>query len=134
MAEAEYDEESGEELSPGRKPLITSTGADGSYRFEKLTGGSYVITFSAPGLITETAQLQHIKEGESFTLPMVMYRPASVSGKAVIENINSSIINVDVSIIGNVTYSASTFQDGTYRIEDVKPGHIHDKGRASGVL
>ena len=122
FAEAEYNEESGEEINEARKPLITATGGDGSYRFDKLPGGSYTITFSGPGLITETAQLQHIKQGETFTLPMVMFSPATVSGRVTIEGINSPAINVDVSISGNVTYSATTFQDGTYRIDDVKPG------------
>lgn len=122
FADAEYDDESGEEINEGRKPLITATGADGAYRFDKLPGGSYTITFSGPGLITETAQLQHIKQGEGFILPMVMFRPATVSGRVSIEGINSPAINVDVSIIGNVSYSATTFQDGTYRIDDVKPG------------
>ncbi len=54
---------------------------------------------------------------------MVMIRPAAVTGKVLIEGINTPAINVDVTISGNVTYSATTYQDGSYRLEDVKPGN-----------
>jgi uncharacterized protein YfaS (alpha-2-macroglobulin family) len=121
-------ESNGEETEyASRKPLITATDAGGSYRFDKLPAGSYTATFAGPGFITETAQLQNIKQGETFTLPMVMVRPAYVSGKMIIEGLNTPAINVDVSIIGNVTYTATSLQDGSYRIEDVKPGNYKMK-------
>jgi alpha-2-macroglobulin len=110
-----------------QKPLITASDGRGSYRFDKLPAGSYSAVFTSPGFITETAQLQNIKQGETFTLPMIMIRPASVNGKVVIEGLNTPAINVDVSISGNVTYSATTFQDGSYRLEDVKPGNYKMK-------
>ncbi len=113
--------EEGEYTAP--KPRITATDQNGLYRFEKLPSGPYMASFSGPGFITETAQLQNIKEGETFTLPMVMIRPATVSGKVTIEGINTPAINVDVTISGNVTYSATTYQDGSFRFEDVKPGN-----------
>jgi hypothetical protein len=112
---------------PNRKPLITATDAGGSYRFDKLPAGSYTATFTGPGFITETAQLQNIKQGETFSMPMVMIRPASVAGKVAIEGVDTPAINVDVSISGNVTYSATTLQDGSYRLEDVKPGNYKMK-------
>ncbi|MBP7734900.1 MAG: carboxypeptidase regulatory-like domain-containing protein [Spirochaetes bacterium] len=113
--------EEGEYAAP--KPKISATGAKGEYRFDKLPAGSYMATFSGPNFITETARLQNIKEGETFTLPMVMIRPATVSGKVAIEGINTGAINVDVTISGTVTYSATTYQDGSFRFEDVKPGN-----------
>ena len=118
-----FDEssEEGEVIVP-RTPLITATGGDGTYGFDKLPAGSYTALFTFPGLITETAQVRNIKEGEIFELPMVMTRPATVTGKVTIEGINTPAINVDVSMEGNVTHSATTFQDGTYRLDDVKPG------------
>jgi alpha-2-macroglobulin len=114
--------EEGEYVAP--KPRITATDQNGQYRFDKLPAGAYMAAFSGPGFITETAQLQNIKEGETFTLPMVMIRPATISGKVIIEGINTPAINVDVTLSGNVTYSATTFQDGTFRLEDVKPGNF----------
>lgn len=119
-----YNEERGEEgeyVAP--KPKITATDKNGQYRFDKLPSGSYMVAFSGPGFITETAQLQNIKQGETFTLPMVMIRPAAVTGKVTIEGINNPAINVDVTISGNVTYSATTYQDGSFRLEDIKPGN-----------
>jgi hypothetical protein len=93
-----YNEPNGEDGEYAiRKPLITATDAGGSYRFDKLPAGSYTAAFSSPGFITETAQLQNIKQGETFTLPMVMMRPASVAGKVIIEGINTPAINVDAS-------------------------------------
>ncbi|HPC39546.1 MAG TPA: carboxypeptidase regulatory-like domain-containing protein [Spirochaetota bacterium] len=123
-----YNEESGEEgeyASP--KPRMSATDQNGLYRFDKLPAGSYLATFSGPGFITETAQLQKIKEGETFTLPMVMIRPATVTGVVTIEGIETPAINVDVTLSGNVTYSATTYQDGTFRLEDVKPGNYKMK-------
>ncbi len=118
-----YDEptEEGENIV-SRAPRIAATDGNGSYGFDKLPAGSYTVLFTFPGCISETAQVRNIKEGESFDLPMVMTRPASVMGNVVIEGLNSPAINVDVSIEGQVTQSAATFQDGTYRLDDVKPG------------
>lgn len=119
-----YTEEGGEEgeyVAP--RPRMSVTDQKGLYRFDKLPAGSYMATFTGPGFITETAQLQNIKQGETFTLPMAMTRPATVTGRVTIEGIDTPAINVDVTISGNVTYSATTFQDGTFRLEDVKPGN-----------
>lgn len=107
----------------GESPIITATDKTGVYRFDKLISGSYVATFSGPGFITETAQLKNIKEGESFNLPMVLIRPATVSGKVVIEGLNTPAININVTMAGNVTYNVSTYQDGGFRLEDIKPGN-----------
>ncbi|OHD69206.1 MAG: hypothetical protein A2W19_06365 [Spirochaetes bacterium RBG_16_49_21] len=105
------------------KPLIAATDAGGAYRFAKLPGGSYIATFTYPGYITETAQLKYVKEGETFSLPMVMVKPATIAGRVMIADLNSPAINVNLTMGGAVTYTASTFPDGTYRLEDVKPGN-----------
>ncbi len=116
----------------GNKPFIQSTGDDGSYSFNKLPAGRYMATFSKPGYITETARIKYIKNGETFTLPMVVYEPASISGKIGIKQLDAPAINVDVQAVGRVTYSASTFHDGTYVLEDLKPGNyklrVHHRG------
>lgn len=104
------------------KPLISATMEDGAYRFDKLPGGSYIATFSAAGYITETARLKNIKEGETFSLPMVMTRPGTIAGKVTIEGLDIPAIGVNVSLSGAVTYSGTTFQDGSFRLEDIKPG------------
>jgi len=105
------------------KLLISTTDSKGSYKFQKLQSAPYLVTFTKPGYITETAQLRNIKQGESFTLPMVMIKPASVSGFVTIEGINTPAINVNITMSSNVTYAASTFHDGSYRLENVKPGN-----------
>lgn len=104
------------------KPLIVQTDDAGNYRFNKLVQGSYSVTYSAPGFITETSLLQMIKAGETFSLPMMVTRPASISGKIMIADINAAASNIDVVLKGRYTYSVSSFQDGSYSIEDVKPG------------
>src|SRR4030067_1240198 len=66
------------------KPLIAATDAGGAYRFAKLPGGSYIAPFTYPGYITETAQLKYVKEGENFSLPLVMVKPATIAGRVMI--------------------------------------------------
>jgi alpha-2-macroglobulin len=105
------------------KPYIAATDGSGSYQFAKLPGGSYLATFSCPDFITETAQLKYIKSGETFNLPMVMIRPATITGGVSIEGLNTPAINVNVTISGLVSYTATSFQDGTYRFDDIKPGN-----------
>ncbi len=105
------------------KPVITTTDSNGAYSFNKLPNGSYLVTFSYPGLITETAQMKNIKNGETFTLPMVMIKPASVAGLISIKGINTPAINVNVTLSGRIIHAVSTFQDGSYRIENIKPGN-----------
>jgi hypothetical protein len=105
------------------RPITLSTDERGSYRFIKLKESSYVITFQKEGFITETARIKKIKLGETFMLPMMMLRPSSISGRIMIEEINTPAINVDVTLKGRVTHSTSSYQDGSYALEDVKPGY-----------
>ena len=104
------------------KPLFYTTGPDGKYRFTKLVQGSYVTGFSKSGYIPETLRIQRLKEGEVFRLPMKLYRPASISGRITIRGLDSPARAVDVVAKGRSNHSASTYQDGTYRLEEMKPG------------
>jgi alpha-2-macroglobulin len=105
------------------KPVIVTTDSNGEYSINKLPQGSYLVTFTYPGFITETAQVKNIKKGESFSLPMVMIKPATISGLVLVKGLNSPAINVNVTLSGRVTHGTVTFQDGSYRIENVKPGN-----------
>lgn len=109
-----------------------TTDASGRYRFDKLKEAAYTVTFRRAGYITETARIKKIKSGETFTLPMMMLRPSTISGKVMIQDVNAPAINVDISLQGRVTHSTSTFQDGSYSITDIKPGyykiHISHRG------
>jgi len=116
-----------EYFEPGEKPVTTVSDQGGKYVFKKLTGGGYTVTFSKNGYITETARLKDIKTGEGFNLPMMMIRPAVISGKIKIEGIDAPAINMNVTAAGNVTYSAVTYQDGAFRLDDVKPGYYRLK-------
>lgn len=104
------------------RPAFAKTDGKGNYSIDKLRSGSYMVTFSKPGYITESASLSQIREGESFKLQMVMYRPASVSGKINIQGIDSPAANINVTAEGRYTYSNVSFQDGTFLLEDIKPG------------
>ncbi len=104
------------------KPLFTKTGSNGNYSIDKLRSGSYLVTFSKAGYISESANISQVREGESFKLQMVMYRPASISGNIKIEGINSPAANINVSAEGRYAYSNVSFRDGSFLLEDVKPG------------
>lgn len=120
--EVYYERGYGEERVP-EKPVIAQTGPDGRYAFNRLPEGGYVITFQKEGYIAETAQVKHIKRGETFTLPMVLFAPASVAGTIQIQGIDAPAINMDVTLHGRATHSTSSFHDGSFRIEDIKPGN-----------
>jgi len=104
------------------KPHIAVTDSNGAYSFNKLKSGSYLATFTLSGYITETARLKRIKKGEAFNLPMVLFKPASISGKITIKELDVPAVNINVSARSKATHSTSTYQDGTYQLEDVKPG------------
>jgi uncharacterized protein YfaS (alpha-2-macroglobulin family) len=104
------------------KPAFSKTDGKGNYAINKLKPGSYLVTFSKPGYITESASLSQIREGESFKLQMVMYKPASISGKLKIKGIDSPAVNINVAAEGRYTYSNVSFPDGSFLLEDVKPG------------
>lgn len=104
------------------KPQLMTTGESGIYRFDKLPQGGYTLSFSAPGYISETMFVKRVKEGEDFKLPVVMYRPSSISGTINISDLNVAARNVTVVANGRQNHSTATFQDGTYKIEDMKPG------------
>ncbi|HQO01736.1 MAG TPA: carboxypeptidase regulatory-like domain-containing protein [Spirochaetota bacterium] len=101
---------------------IVRTDDKGRYEFRKLVDSSYGVTFSRPGYITETVMLQHVKMGESFRLPMILFRPASISGTVKIQGLDAAANNVNLVAKGQRDYSANSFTDGTYTIEDMKPG------------
>ncbi|HOP62203.1 MAG TPA: carboxypeptidase regulatory-like domain-containing protein [Spirochaetota bacterium] len=105
------------------RPVFTKTDSKGNYRFNKLRAGPYLVTFTRGGYITETASLSGIKSAEDFRLQMVMYRPATVSGKVSIQGIDSPAVNINVNAGGRYNYSNITYRDGSFLLEDVKPGN-----------
>ncbi len=114
------------------KPVIAKTGSGGTYSFNKIPEGRYYIFFEKPGYISESVSLKYIRKGESFTLPMRMYRPAGITGKIVIKGFDVPAVGVTVTAKGAQSHSASSFQDGTFQLVDLKPGryklHITHEG------
>ncbi len=104
------------------KPEFYITNDDGSYRFGRLPSGAYSLSFAKAGHITETASLDSVKAGEKTKLPMKLYRPSAISGKVMIGGLNIPAPGIRVTARGREYHSAQTFDDGTYIIEDLKPG------------
>ncbi|PKL40523.1 MAG: hypothetical protein CVV44_02655 [Spirochaetae bacterium HGW-Spirochaetae-1] len=104
------------------RPQFSTTGSDGKYRFIKLVQGSYSLAFSGSGYITETARLQRLKQGETFKLDMKMFRPASIAGTVMIKDLDVPAQNISVIATGRNNHSAVTYQDGTWRLDEMKPG------------
>ncbi len=113
----------GENGNDSAKPVFTRSDSKGNYSFKKLKAGPYLVTFSRNGFITETASLSGIKAAENFRLQMVMYRPATLSGKVEIKGLNSPAVNINVTAEGRYSYSNVTYRDGSFILEDVKPGN-----------
>lgn len=111
-----------EEGSASGDFLSARTDDNGRYEFRKLVDSSYGVTFSKAGYITETVMLQQVRMGETFTLPMILFRPATISGTVKIQGLDVSAPNVNLVAKGQRDYSANSYTDGTYTIEDLKPG------------
>ncbi|HPS56785.1 MAG TPA: carboxypeptidase regulatory-like domain-containing protein [Spirochaetota bacterium] len=114
-----YNEDYGSESGT---PGFVKTDSKGNYRLEKLYPGSYILYFSKAGYISESASLNRIKTGETFRFNMVMYRPASLSGKVMIEEIDAPAVNINITAEGRYSYSNVTYRDGSFILEDLKPG------------
>lgn len=108
------------------------TGADGSYRFAKLPSGAYSLTFSKAGYIAETVSVQSVKTGETFSLPMKLFRPAVLTGRLTVRELNVPARNIDVYLEGKWNHGTSSLDDGSYRIDDLKPGTYSMKVRHPG--
>ncbi len=104
------------------RPAFDKTDSKGNYTIDKLKSGSYLVTFSKAGYITESASLNQIREGESFKLQMVMYKPAAISGNLKIQGIDSPATNINVTAEGRYSYTNVSFKDGSFLLEDIKPG------------
>ncbi len=118
-----YDYYEGDVDYSSLKPVFNKTDSKGNYTFSKLKAGAYLVTFTKAGFITETASLSGIKSSENFKLQMVMYRPATVSGKVMIKGIDSPAVNINVTAEGRYSYSNVSYRDGSFILEDVKPGN-----------
>ncbi len=111
------------EYSNSNKSITTTTNAKGYYKFEKLTEGSYLVSFEKSGRISETAKIKKIKSGEKFHLPMRLFKTASLSGTILIDELKVPAIGINAILSSlRVTHSAVTFSNGEFRIEDIKPG------------
>jgi uncharacterized protein YfaS (alpha-2-macroglobulin family) len=110
------------------KSQTTTTNAKGYYKFEKLTEGSYSVSFEKSGRISETARIKKLKSGEKFNLPMRLFKTASLSGTVLIEGLNVPAIGINAVLSSlRVNHSAVTFSNGEFRIEDIKPGKYNLK-------
>ena len=101
------------------------TNKKGFYRFNQLRGGSYAVKFNKKGYISETARIGTVYIGGTVKLPMVMYKTSSVSGAVKIKSTGTAAPNVSVALKGGKrggSYAVSTFPDGSYIIDDVRPG------------
>jgi len=108
--------------SGNSKPIFVKTDSNGKFRIPKLMTGAYVVSFSKSGYIKETIRLKRIREGEIFPLEIKLYKPATISGKIKIKGLNRPIGDIRVKAKGRFVHSSTSFENGEYLIEDLKPG------------
>ena len=104
------------------KPIIKKSDSFGNYKFNKLSNSGYHITFRKGEYISENAKIKYLKSGEKFKLPMTLYKPASISGKITIEDLDVPAVNLNVIAVGKYRHATSTYHDGSYQLNDLKPG------------
>ncbi|HNF15335.1 MAG TPA: alpha-2-macroglobulin family protein, partial [Leptospiraceae bacterium] len=106
-------------------PKSAVTDEQGNYKISKLPKGSYNLTFYREGYIVETASIKKVESGKSFRLAMIMTRPSSISGKVLIKDVlpETGAKNIMITLNSPVkTYNAYSYHDGTFQIQDIKPG------------
>ncbi len=118
----DYREDHDDEEDIRYRPVFFTTGKDGKYRFGKLPQGEYLATFKKAGHITETARISNVRPGDRLNVPMQMFRNASISGKIFIADVQIGAPNIDMVIEGRSQGATVSNIDGSYRIEDIKPG------------
>lgn len=108
---------------PTNKIISIKTNSEGSYSINKLPTGSYLATFEKAGHITETARIKKITPGQKLNLPMILFKSSSISGTLQIQDMNLPAGSIHAVLTAEkATHSALSFQNGEYRIEDIKPG------------
>jgi alpha-2-macroglobulin len=113
-----YDDGAREQV----KSLFSKTDKSGEYRIDQVPAGSYLATFKKEGCITETAQINSVRSGESFRLPMRLFTKSSFAGTISIKDVDTPAANVQVSLTGRRSHYTTSYADGSFRIEDIKPG------------
>ena len=101
-----------------------TTDRSGSFRFDNLKAGAYTLSFDAEGYL-DYSEIVNLAEGQTFTMrvaltPVPQKKGANLLGKVSDAESGKGIAGAVVSVEG-VT-SATTDNDGIYKIENVPPG------------
>lgn len=104
--------------------FTTTTDKSGNYQFKQLPEGEYSITFRKYGFITDTAITPNIKAGEKFRFAVPLSRPGTISGKLAISGVSPAVParSIFVELTGSTKYSTYSLEDGSFQIQNVKPG------------
>ncbi len=104
---------------PPPEPVYTD--ASGLVRFDGLTAGNYTVTSEVAGLRSAEARRVTVRRGETTTLPLVMTRPATLSGTVKLAD-GTPVSGVPVTARGAGEAVGTTDAEGNFSIGDLGPG------------
>ncbi len=108
-------------VSPTYLARTFSTSEDGHVKFESLTPGEYTATLSIDGFNSIEPITVNVGNDEdvNYTINAVPLIMKTISGK-IVDYKNRPISGVNVALDGSRSYSATTADDGTFSITDVR--------------
>jgi len=112
----------------------TTTDAQGSFLIKDITPGTYQVTISASGYISQTYQVMIIA-GVTTDMQTVYLTPSlqstTVTGKVTDASTGNPIAGADVAVVGTA-FSSKTATDGTYSITGITELEFSLKASAVG--
>ncbi len=111
--------------SDSTNTFVELSGSDGSFRITGITkGGTYLLTYSKDGYVSNLSNSVDVTVGKVSTVPSVTLKSvmSTVSGKVLLSGA-SSHENITILLKNSTNqYTASTDQNGEYKINRVLPG------------
>jgi len=98
------------------------TDNDGNYVVEGIPEGAYRLELETEGYIPEEINNVFIRPGKSTDLNATLYRPASITGKVLLNDDGTPLFSVAVTAVGPATHRSDSNLEGVFRLEDLRPG------------
>ena len=98
------------------------TDRGGTYRIDGIPQGGYRMVIQKEGFLNEEFRNVFIASGKDEEMNVVLYAPASISGRVRLDDGETSLFNIAVTAVGPVSSLSNTNLDGEYLVENLKPG------------
>jgi len=122
-----------EQTERRRNTKTAYTEKNGSYRFPDLLPSRYDIRIEHSAYSYETITNIELKSGDRKQQNITLYKPASISGTVMIEELGQAARGITVTARGPRPMTAVTAHDGSYYAGDLKPGEYLIESSSEGI-